>query len=438
MNQLHVTVKVFSLFLEVLFGVWLFSGLFPPKRFRCRCLLQAGYVLIYWAMILVEEYWITRWVEDGYAIYLMIHILFLMFLALLFYNGRFLFKVFWPLTFVSLITLSRFPGTLLCRLLVRLIPPLGSLLPILSILMPSLLLFFVTLFLLHFRLDTSKTYPASYYYTMIITPALNMTVITLLKNYYGVVPYVDLIGFFTMMIEILIYYMIWQGTTEYTRRTQLQLMQQQQSYQDQHMAELKDIVTEYHQLRHDMKNHFACMDQLLSQEKYTMLKEYFYSMSKDLYAIDNQIETGNEIINQVVNIKYATAHKQQIPMELQISVPSRLNIPNHLLCSVLSNLLDNAIEASSKVKAPFISVKMKMVKNYLSLSVENQIEPEQKETALSHKTTKSNPQLHGLGLQIVQEVVRRYNGISAYEVVDNRYVASLMLELDPENPELSV
>lgn len=432
-----VFIKVFSLFLEVFAGIWLFSHLFPARRFRYRSFFLVGYFFLYFILILVEEYEITKWVDDGYAIYLLMHSLMLMIFALLFYEGQFIFKVFLPLTFVSLITLTRFPATLLCRLLLWAIPPFGALMPVVSNLMPSLLLLLIALFMLHFRLDTTKTYPVSYYYTMIITPLLNMTVITLLKNYYSVVPYVDLIGFFTMMIELLIYYMIWQSTTEYTRRTKLQLMQQQQSYQDQHMTELKDIVTEYHRLRHDMKNHFACMDQLLSQGKYNMLKEYFYSMSKDLYAIDNQIETGNEIINQVINIKYATAHKLQIPMEIQISVPSRLNIPNHLLCSVLSNLLDNAIEASSKVNAPAITIKMKMVKDYLSLSVENRIEPGQRESALSHRTTKSNPQMHGLGLQIVQEVVRRYNGISTYEVIDNRYVASIMLELGSQKAVVS-
>ncbi len=432
MIQLYTSIKILSLFLEVLIGLWLFSSLFPPRKFRFRLLMHIGYFLIYWALILAEEYWIARWVEDGYAFYLLIHSFLLMLFAILFYKGKFLIKVFLPLTFVSLITMSRFPATLLCRLLVWFLPYPTGITYLISTLMPNLLLFFIALFMRHFKLDATKTYPISYYYTMIITPVLNMTVITLLKSYYDVVPYVDLIGFFTMMIELLIYYMIWQSTTEYTRRTQLQLIQQQQSYQSQHMKELKNIVTEYHQLRHDMKNHFACMDQLLSQEQYDLLKEYFYSMSKELYAIDNQIETGNEIINQVINIKYATAHKLQIPMEIQASVPSRLNIPNHLLCSVLSNLLDNAIEASARVKAPAISIKMKMVKDYLSLSVENRIEPEQKENALNHKTTKANPQMHGLGLQIVQEVVRKYNGISTYEVLDNRYVASIMLELSGE------
>ncbi len=78
--------------------------------------------------------------------------------------------------------------------------------------------------------------------------------------------------------------------------------------------------------------------------------------------MDDQIETGNEIVNQVINIKYATAHQLQIPLDMKILVPQQLNIPDHLLCSLMVNLLDNALEASQKVEKPQIILEMKMVK----------------------------------------------------------------------------
>ena len=145
--------------------------------------------------------------------------------------------------------------------------------------------------------------------------------------------------------------------------------------------------------------------------------------------MDDQIETGNEIVNQVINIKYATAHQLQIPLDMKILVPQQLNIPDHLLCSLMVNLLDNALEASQKVEKPQIILEMKMVKKYLSFTVRNRIEEHQYESAVSRKTTKPSPNNHGLGLQIVQDIVTRYNGISAFETADGWYLASVMLEL---------
>lgn len=428
MKELQIALKVISLFLEVFLGLFLFSRMFLPRQLSRRFFWISAYFILYFGLILTEEYWITTWVEDAYPVYLVMHSSLLMIYGFLFCKGKAIFKVFLSLTYVSLITMSQTPGMLLW---INLLRPFLDGFPLfhqVPSILGSLTLIAITLFMVHFRLDTQKDYPFSYYCTMIVTPVLNMASLTLLKGYYLVIPYVDLIGSFTLLIELLIYYMIWQSTTEYARRIELQLVSQQLSYQKQHMSELKNIVADYHQLRHDMKNHFACMDRLISQEKYGKLKEYFYSLSKDLYALDNQIETGNEIVNQVINIKYATAHRMQIPMDIQITVPRQLPIQDHLLCSLFSNLLDNAIEASSKVKEPMISVQMNMVKDYLSLTVRNRIEDSQRETALSHKTTKSNPQLHGLGLQIVEEVVRRYHGISTFEVMEGCYVASVMLE----------
>ena len=42
-----------------------------------------------------------------------------------------------------------------------------------------------------------------------------MMVINLLKNYYSVFPYVNLTSCFTLLLELLIYFMIWQGAKEY-------------------------------------------------------------------------------------------------------------------------------------------------------------------------------------------------------------------------------
>lgn len=151
-------------------------------------------------------------------------------------------------------------------------------------------------------------------------------------------------------------------TSKYSSRIQLQLINQQNDYQKQHMKELNTIVT------------------------------------------------GNEIVNQVINLKYATAHKYQIPMDIQIVLPPHLSIPDHHLCSLVANLLDNAIEASRKIEDPKIVIEMKMVKDYLSLTIRNKMDPSMQDKALTIRTTKADKKQHGLGRQIIDDIVRRYNG----------------------------
>lgn len=54
------------------------------------------------------------------------------------------------------------------------------------------------------------------------------------------------------------------------------------------------------------------------------------------------------------------------------------------------------------------------------------------DTALTIRTTKADKKQHGLGRQIIDDIVRRYNGISTREIKDGWYIASVMLELGAE------
>ncbi len=421
MNDTFQSIICITLIIEAFLALFLLSHMLLPKPMRFRGPLIGCYFIVYSLCLILQDIF-----ADSFLLYIVTHIFMMFFYACIFGTGKIIFKLFLPLIFVSLITLSGFPVSIFHFTLIRMGYPVY-----LFKLLSSCNLFVITLFLLHFKIDTLKHYPSSYYITMIVMPILNMISIYLLKGYRGIFPYIDLTGCLTLLLELLIYYMIWQSTKEYAKNIRLELIQQQQQYQIRHMQELRDVVMDYHKIRHDMKNHFVCIDRMLSQEKYQSLKEYFYSLCQTLYALDNQIETGNEIVNQVINIKYATAQRLGIPMEIETAIPHKLSIPDYLLCSVLSNLLDNAMEASAKIAQPSIFIKITMVKTYLSVTVQNRLEDWQHESAQAHKTTKAQPHLHGLGLHIIQETVQKYNGISTYEIQGDMYVASILLECTP-------
>lgn len=55
---------------------------------------------------------------------------------------------------------------------------------------------------------------------MILTPILNSCTVMMLKNYFDAVSgVINYIGTFSLVSELLLYYMVWQMTSEYSSRT---------------------------------------------------------------------------------------------------------------------------------------------------------------------------------------------------------------------------
>lgn len=236
----------FTLMAEVFLALFLLSRLFPLRKLSHRRGLMAGYFAGYWAFLAAQDYWAVLTGKNAYPVFLATHVLMMFFYALIFCEGKLVFKVYLPFVYVSMVTLSGFPVSLLQPFL------MGSFFYVFKA-AGLLVLSAATLFLLHFRPDTQTSYPSSYYVVMIVMPLLNMVTISSLKEYSNVFPYVNLVGCFTLILELLIYYTVWQITREYTKNIELRLIAQQQQFQAVHMEELRDIVTDYHQIRHDMK-----------------------------------------------------------------------------------------------------------------------------------------------------------------------------------------
>ena len=100
------------------------------------------------------------------------------------------------------------------------------------------------------------------------------------------------------------------------------------------------------------------------------------------------------------------------------------------MCTIISNLLDNAIESCIKYNGnKFISLKILHEKEYILINVINTTS----NTKVNYngsalKTSKEDKENHGLGTQIINDIAYKYNGNVKYEIVDNQFIANVMLE----------
>lgn len=64
--------------------------------------------------------------------------------------------------------------------------------------------------------------------------------------------------------------------------------------------------------------------------------------------IASPTDYGNQLVNAILWVKQKAAAQQNIPFCVHSSVPSEIPVDGKYVTSILTNLLDNALEASQK------------------------------------------------------------------------------------------
>lgn len=201
--------------------------------------------------------------------------------------------------------------------------------------------------------------------------------------------------------------------------------------QANHFEKVRDSDMEMRRLRHDMQNHIVCMNELCRTEKYDELKEYLSHLSDRITEISYVVRTGNEIADAIINEK--TINVQEYNIRINVDGNFRaINIPAIDLCTILSNLLDNAIEAVKKLDESErdISISTGITGNFIFLSIKNNLS-DYIEIQDTTETTKSDRMNHGFGIENVKRAVSKCGGEMKLDchMAENNYVftAEVML-----------
>ncbi len=170
---------------------------------------------------------------------------------------------------------------------------------------------------------------------------------------------------------------------------------------------LKREQTQVHTLRHDLRNHLNAALGLLEHGETEQTFQYLLELTNSQTLHSSLCICENEIVNVVLSSKYEDMKQYKIITDLQISLPAALPIADTDLCALLSNALDNAIEAAQKSEDKQIAIQCKAERGLFMLRVKNSL------TGDIHRdlsTTKKEKELHGFGLADMREITARYGG----------------------------
>lgn len=181
---------------------------------------------------------------------------------------------------------------------------------------------------------------------------------------------------------------------------------------------------------HEYKNQMLCIETLAENGEYDKLKSYVKSITGNLNRELDMIDTNNKIVNAVLNAKYHEAVDNNILMVFKINDLSGINISDEDIVQVLSNLLDNAIEAARQcdINHRLIKLKFTCEDAHTILSVSNTYKYEPQITDDGYMITrKEEKQEHGFGLRNVMAVLDKYNARHVIRCERGEFFFAMML-----------
>lgn len=199
---------------------------------------------------------------------------------------------------------------------------------------------------------------------------------------------------------------------------------------EQYMKEKTDDLEFINLERHNIKQKYILMKNLLQGKAYTELEEMLNNSMEDSFIHrKGLVNTNNIVIDSIVNYKYMLALKDNIDFKAEIAIPTQIDISSEDLCVLLGNLLDNSLEAAHKVKwRGYIFCKINYSSGNLMIRIINSYDGKLKKDKNGRIiSSKKDNENHGIGLYSVSKIVEKYDGIINYELKDKEFIVDVLL-----------
>lgn len=199
-----------------------------------------------------------------------------------------------------------------------------------------------------------------------------------------------------------------------------------------HCDEVQNIYRTMRGWRHDYHNHIQTMLALLDNgAENEPLRRYLLNLNDDLTTVDTVLKTGNVMVDAILNSKLSLIRSREIEAHVKAVVPPALKVSEIDLCTVIGNLLDNALEACMKqenISERFIRIYIGILKEHLYISVTNSVGGEIRKSGTKYFTVK-NSASHGFGLMRVDSIAKKYGGYVNRQNEEGVFATEVLLPL---------
>ncbi|MDO5330821.1 MAG: GHKL domain-containing protein [Bacillota bacterium] len=233
-----------------------------------------------------------------------------------------------------------------------------------------------------------------------------------------------------LFILILAYYSLYYIVVSRQRLVESELRYSLSEAENEAIKINEAKMEEFSKSRHDLKNQLSYLSILLDEGKTEEAKKYLSELNSLNAQLSEVFVCSNKTISSIINLEMAKAKAAGVRLSTNVVVPPTLPFADLDLVSLISNLIDNAIENCDGSSDKGAMVSIFNYQDYLRISISNPIREEDREKAI--KLSSKKGENHGYGTKIIREIASQYDGYASFDLEGELFVADVLLYLSPK------
>lgn len=169
--------------------------------------------------------------------------------------------------------------------------------------------------------------------------------------------------------------------------------------------------------RHDINNNLAYIATLMQEKKYIEAERYIRELNSSIASLSPKIVTGDDMLDTLLLSKLSLIKHNNINFSVKGVIAGGIGWKALDVCTVFSNLIDNAVEACQKVENKlerYIEFDFRHTNFQKVITIRNSVNNTGEFSNInsnSRYTTKADKQNHGYGIKNVRQVIAKNNAM---------------------------
>lgn len=273
--------------------------------------------------------------------------------------------------------------------------------------------------------------PFSSWIGIVSVPVVTLILLILFLNIATSVNKIEVILAVSLIVKVNITnYFLYNNTLSIMRENNRRaIIEQQNEYYVKQFDMTRENINNVERLKHDMKNHIFMLKSLYNNGGKDEYEEYFNEILEEMEGKEKIINSGNVIVDSIVNYKIESLEADNVELLVNINIPAKMEVSDFDLTTILGNLLDNAIRAVKETEEnKYLSIDIQYKSGRLIIQLVNSYKHIEKSKMGNYFiSTKEDKNKHGIGQINIERTVDKYGGIIDVKLEDNKFETMMIL-----------